>query len=96
MKTQKALILPCLLIILGMFSGCVSGIEQASSQASTETEGATDLEGTAPQSYPIPQENRKARSTYMWGVASTVSDGYFYGREYLRYYDDQSGGTMLL
>ena len=80
----------------GIFFGCVSGIEQASSQASTETEGATNLEGTAPQSYPLPQENRKARSTSLWGVASTVSDGYFYGREYLRYYDAQSGRTMIL
>lgn len=97
MKTQKVLILVlCLLTISGFFFGCVSGIEQASSQASTETEGATNLEGTAPQSYPLPQENRKARSTSLWGVASTVSDGYFYGREYLRYYDAQSGRTMIL
>lgn len=94
-KERYALIL-CFLLLLTLCTGCAQQTPPETTGPSTGTEGAMNLEGTAPQSYPLPQENRKARSTSLWGVASTVSDGYFYGREYLRYYDAQSGRTMIL
>lgn len=90
----------CLVLVLALCAGCVRQIPPETTGPSPGTEATTD-EGTfqgdaPPQSYPIPKENLHGGNTSLRGAASTVSDGYFYGRQYLRYYDAQSGRSMIL